>query len=303
MSISDKILMFAQEKENIRYKLNIPKNTPFSEYFKYLPWQGGVTIPNTKLYADFANNRYAKQGVPCNFEDLFTFSRAGTAWLVKDGELQEYAVDLPRLDDGLLIEQSATNLREWSTDYLQKPLFAANGAVLEGPGDVFSGMASVRVKSGTGNLFQATSSVFTSSATVSYYAKGQNGKELVLALFNSSTSRISFTFVMTGDFIRISGSIPSPANYVQIFDHRPPAKVDSIVPMVEIAGIQYENSTYSSSYIPTSTTPVTRPADFLVNNITGQTVTGDWDSTLTLSIVNGELVHSGYGRIRSLEIN
>lgn len=36
---------------------------------------------------------------------------------------------------------------------------------------------------------------------------------------------------------------------------------------------------------------------------TATSITGDWDSTLTLSIVEGELVHSGYGRIRSLEIN
>src|SRR5699024_7766414 len=47
---------------------------------------------------------------PCSFKDLFTFTRAGKAWLVKDTGLQEYAADVPRFDNGLLIEQSATNL-------------------------------------------------------------------------------------------------------------------------------------------------------------------------------------------------
>ena len=61
--------------------------------------------------------------------------------------------------------------------------------------------------------------------------------------------------------------------------------------------------TDNSSVIPTGDVLVTRPADFLINKITGTTVTGDWDSTLNLSIVNGKLVHSGCGRIRSLEIN
>ena len=72
---------------------------------------------------------------------------------------------------------------------------------------------------------------------------------------------------------------------------------------LEIHGIQVVNKIHTSSFIKTEATPVTRPADYLLNNITGTTVTGDWDSTLNLSIASGNLVHSGYGRIRSLEIN
>ena len=67
--------------------------------------------------------------------------------------------------------------------------------------------------------------------------------------------------------------------------------------------VTHSSGTVYSSFILTGATPVTRPADYLLNKITGTTITGDWDSTLTLSIVAGQLVHSGYGRIRSLEIN
>ena len=127
MTIADKLTLLANTKEALRAKLKLAKSVPFSKYPDYVNWQNAPSIPNKAFYADFTNDRYVKDGVPCSFKDLFTFSRAGKAWLVKDTGLQEYAADVPRLDNGLLIEQSATNLATHSNN----PILWTTNAVLQ----------------------------------------------------------------------------------------------------------------------------------------------------------------------------
>lgn len=333
MSIADKILAFANEKENIRFKLGIPKDIPFSEYSKYLQWQGGMTIPNKSFYADFTNNRYVKDGVPCNFKDLFTFNRAGKAWLVKDTGLQEYEVDVPRLDNGLLIEQESTNICLNSTDFTKWTI-----------SDTFNKDYSLQntVKltedtavNSTRNLYMNT--IDGQDVRVSFIVQSQGIKSVMIGtewhgdgsnapVYDLINNKVLGS-LFSGDSnysIKSLGGLGSVVTRKALWAlpyHRPrmyaikgnedknyrhtnsPYDGDGVSAMLVSYPQYLTEDAVPNSVIPTTTSPVTRPADFLLNNISGTTVTGDWDSTLTLSIVNGNLVHSGYGRIRSLEIN
>ena len=249
----------------------------------------GFGESDPKLQADFTTGTYNSNGAAKTFADLFTFTRAGKAWLVKESGLQEYAADVPRLDSGLLIEQSATCLN--GNSFLDVALSNISGGVSK----VGSGITR---KQGERGYFYprpyAEASVtcclsawrLTGDVFYEMMVDGQVIYDLTSKSNVDYRASPSLTSKNTGlrwdDTKNISGNQHSAA--------------------VAFA-FQVEVGILPTSPIKTITSPVTRPADYLLNKITGTTVTGDWDSTLTLSIIAGQLVHSGYGRIRSLEIN
>lgn len=261
-----------------------------------------------KLQADFTTGTYKADGASKTFADLFTFNRAGKAWLVKDTGLQEYAADVTRLDNGLLIEQSATNYLRWSV------LQGTDAQNYPSLGNIVSSDDTILK---TGKMYTYTKGVGSygykpypnSIINVDIYASRTDKQEVVLGYtgsdvsgyFNSADISIikSKYNPATGLTIVSAPLIASPASLGIVKYER------QDLPSADLRShaMQATEDDYSSSLIVTSDVPVTRPADYLLNKITGTTVTGDWDSTLTLSIVAGKLVHSGYGRIRSLEID
>ncbi len=242
---------------------------------------------NSKLSADFTAGTYKASGVTKTFEDLFTFTRAGKAWLVKETGLQEYAADVPRLDNGLLIEQSATNYAAWS--FLpENGSYAKRGVIFSEGHWVYDGVETYaaflyslpQANLSQGNRIFSTQAV---GAEMQVMRTGTSGSTPLL-----HRGGIDYFVKIPPDTSSINGLVYSKvANQYALY--------------YQVEGLNAQQ--LPTSPIKTTTAPVTRPADFLLNKITGTTVTGDWDSTLTLSIVNGNLVHSGYGRIRSLEIN
>ena len=289
-----------------------------------------------KLQANFTTGTYKADGATKTFADLFTFTRAGKAWLVKDTGLQEYAADVPRLDNGLLIEQSATNFilqsQNMSDDYWGKNTVTVSGntvtqdttnglhkisspsrsvpqynhtrsqSLLVRPkntsflgfsGDGGTGAAGVFITSISGMTYS-----YSSSATTTYLESSIKIKKV------GELMLISYVLQDTGSWNMVSNSVVSVKFYKE-FNSNAASRtfVGDGVSEFGVIAVDAKVENQVSSMIPTTATPVTRPADFLLNKITGTTVTGDWDSTLTLSIVAGNLVHSGYGRIRSLEIN
>lgn len=344
MTIADKLTLLANTKEALRAKLKLAKSVPFSKYPDYVNWQNVPSIPNKAFYADFTNDRYVKDGVPCNFKDLFTFTRAGKAWLVKDTGLQEYAVDVPRLDSGLLIEGELTNqfknnevINNYGGDKVSKNVID----------DSFFGKAVTYTNIDTSaeynsNIIDMPVYPFTEyqaegGALRQVYVKKDSAKYFQFSLKSGSSSAGIFD-ISKGTLIGQSGEYTSNTTITSIGDYWLITWVDygpgysrsqfnmSFSSSDDISRLGIANQALksvegdkltiaipfyanpvgdvtSSTPIITDATPVTRPADYLLNNITGTTVTGDWDSTLTLSIMAGKLVHSGYGRIRSLEIN
>lgn len=287
MTIADKLTLLASSKEALRVKLKLAKNVPFSKYPEYVNWNTAPNIPNKAFYADFTNDRYVKDGVPCNFKDLFTFNRAGKAWLVKDMGLQEYEADVPRLDSGLLIEQSATNFDVSVSSY------SVRGGATRTPNGQFT-----RFTKGTGDGLIYTYPPYPLNEDVIYHGWIKSPKTGGVGISSGIVGISDYEYLEPESLEHLEHRFNSAR------DNRSHIGVrQGDLDPIDILHFQIEAGTYASSPIVTVTTPVTRPADFLHNNITGTTVTGDWDSTLTLSIVAGKLVHSGYGRIRSLEIN
>lgn len=235
----------------------------------------------TLLSANFTTGTYKADGAAKTFADLFTFTRAGKAWLVKDTGLQEYAIDVPRFDRGLLIEKESTCLN--GNSFLSDSLSATRGGVTVTPNGVTRDSPTV-----IGYFYPRPYAVAeTDNIILSALAKSGTSMSIVL-------DNISINVVRKGDYFYLKAVGTVGGNSGLIWRN-----TDNAV----LLNFQMERGDVITSPIKTTTSPVTRPADFLANKITGTTVTGDWDSTLTLSIVAGELVHSGYGRIRSLEIN
>ena len=257
----------------------------------------GFGVSNSKLSANFTTGEYKAGGEVKTFTEVFDFNRAGKAWLVKDTGLVEYAIDTPRFDNGLLIEQSATN-SIYPSSNLTNEIWSLQGSatVNEGTGDnhIYSKLSN---GGNSSNAVVYRSSSVRAGDVMSQYVRGVSGAtaSLFTHYLDAKTVVLQNTWVRA--FARYNASSAYPSIYYAA-DFRL-----GTATQLGVFGIQVEKGLLPTSLIPTTTTPVTRPADYLLNKITGTTITGDWDSTLTLSIVAGNLVHSGYGRIRSLEIN
>lgn len=334
MTIADKLALLASTKERLRTRLKVPTNIPFAEYPNYINWKGVADIPTNPVYADFANERYAKNGKPCSFAGLFAFSRAGKAWLVTDTGLQEYAANEPRFDNGLLIEQTATNFllhtNTPSNEYWTKSGVTVSGSqIAETTADRPHALASPS-RSVPQYNHARSQSMLIKPMTARYIglnvglAAGSNGHVIIdtqtLAVVEQpyDTGAVSSVKVRKiGELIEISyvvrdsgvwstgGGSSVVLQFYRVHDFILSSRifVGNPATKLELLCINSKVENNASSFIPSTTSPVTRPADYLSATVTGTTVTGDWDSTLSLSIVDGQLVHSGYGRIRRLEIN
>ena len=308
----------------------------FGSGFRKIGFSVDVTV--SKLVADFTTGTYKSNGVTKTFADLFTFTRAGKAWLVKETGLQEYAADVPRFDNGLLIEHSATNFvlqsQNMSDSYWDKSAVTVTGNIIkQDTSNEFHKLTSpsrsvpqynhtrsqtilikpnntrylgLNAQSGTAQfgvvVFDLVSMLIDSSFGSSFGVEYLDNTIAIKKLGNL----ISLSYVVRdiGVWDSTSSSLLNMQFYKEFNSSITSRRfVGDGVTNFEVIAVDAKEENQVSSMIPTTTTPVTRPADYLLNNITGTTVTGDWDSTLNLSIVAGKLVHSGYGRIRSLEIN
>lgn len=280
----------------------------------------GFGESSSKLQADFTTGTYKSSGATKTFADLFTFNRAGTAWLVKDTGLQEYAADVPRLDKGLLIEQSATNAM------LMSDLNSNSNYSYTQQAD---GSVKITCIKATTNFAEArlNSNFYPLGTTANHVVRGVHFKEVSKNIHLGGTSETSSASAGINGFLGLelsngwsnlthnwlkmtrTNTVTSGQRQVIVVTGGKLTSSDvatSVGDYVVIDCVYASSDNHMDRYatpIKAINTPVTRPADFLLNKITGTTVTGDWDSTLTLSIVAGKLVHSGYGRIRSLEIN
>lgn len=244
----------------------------------------GFGESSPKLQADFTTGIYKADGADKTFADLFAFSRAGKAWLVKETGLQEYAADVPRLDDGLLIEQSATNISPNINKYAIR-----TGATKEQLDD---GYTRFNQGSGDGLIFSYPPYLSGTPYIYSLYVRAVIDADVEIITQGSPYSQSHTLIALEKKLLTLVLNRSIAVSHVGLN-----------ASIIDVLYAQLELGDRATTPIITDTTPVTRPADYLLNKITGTTVTGDWDSTLTLSIVNGNLVHSGYGRIRSLEIN
>lgn len=265
------------------------------------------------LSANFVTGEYALNGAAKTFADLFTFNRAGKAWLVKESGLVEYAVDVPRLDNGLLIEQVATNSQYPSS---AAPLGNSVGLSFRDmtapDGNIYR--QKVDAWGSSSNRFEllTMSRSYTRQVTLSLYVQSTTPRSGLADRFRFASTNPDISINLYTVALHRVINNEYVYRVVSTFTLNSNATVASVLRLylkdIESQGLgfwgwQAEESQNPSSYVQTTTSPVTRPADFLSSKITtGSTLTGDWDSTLNLTLVNGQLSWTGYGRIRSLEI-
>lgn len=86
-------------KKDLRRVLRVPRDIPFVKYIDYYPWYGtDITYHGSIL--DFVNDRYSLEGVPCNLDDVASFSRPTPTTIEVDGEEKTFEAGEPAIVKG-----------------------------------------------------------------------------------------------------------------------------------------------------------------------------------------------------------
>ena len=199
-----------------------------------------------------------------NFKPLpFTTTRDTIATVVnKQGLIETVGSGIPRIDfsddanGALLLEPSATNLLTYSEDFSNASWTKSSSAVT-----ITSNVAPDGTINSVYNLTGTNANLYTGGTpniehTISVYAKsnGQGKDNFKLRLGNSTSSSI----IVTDKWVRYElTATPTTTVFGLTVDSSPNNEFDIL-----IWGAQLEsNSSYATSYIPTSGTAQTRVAD------------------------------------------
>lgn len=264
------------------------------------------------IEANFLTNEYKLEGKRSTFEEIFEFSRAGKAWMVTDLGLQEYLIDKPRIDKGLLIETQTTN--EVTIPYLN---INRNGLIItqKDKGNFILEVQTDWKKDQLESLFNEYPVGYPTDLYGKYISCG-------FYIYNTNTQAL-----IAGNGVRGSGLHigtegllyypPTILNSTSSFrrriglgnyDQNLSRYYANRGEYLEFSHLYYyvlNSPDYNPTPIINDIAKTTRPSDYLLlkNEYSKAIrVKGDWDITLELEIVEGQLLHTGYGKIRRLEI-
>lgn len=318
MSIATELQRILATKKDLRNALNIDDSVPFSQYAAHIPWHGETPPASTRFF-DFVGNRYSADGFPALLSSLgITFTRLSSATQWKDGVLVGVAANVMRLDKtkGLLIEPQRTNISRPS-EGASAVGFGAIPPVVTNVIQDFGGRDVVVPRSifaaGTTSGYAGRSDLGSLAYTEvgkyyrgSIYAKGVSNGLYIYHAGNGGRGVISTGFSTTDKFQRVYSDTllegwAGPQRLVAM-KNSPESTGD-----VSITGAQLEDvgslGGLASSYIKTTSAPVTRSPDILnIPLLPSQTITGDWDAGVTYSLAGDIATFTGHGYIRNIVV-
>lgn len=216
------------------------------------------------LLIDFIQQRYAVNATPVAFSDLFTFTRTGNAYYFNAaGLLTAAAGNVPRFDydpstlapRGLLIENAGTNNLLYSDDltnaaWAKTNCTAAKNAI--GPDGVTNSASTLTATGADGTALQPRT-LASAARSFSVYLKRKTGGGTVSLTRDGGSTYTDITSQLSSlewkRFKIENSSVLNPSCGI---------KITTSGDEVLVFGMQDEATTFSTSYIPTTSATVTR---------------------------------------------
>jgi len=233
-----------------------------------------------------------------NYKPLpFDFSRASSATVInKDGLIETVGSGQPRIDykddskGALLLEPSRTNLITDSQTFTGSPSQVnreSNSTDIKDPFGTNTAFKFTVLTSGADANTRITNSISVTNFSVSIYVNGLAGQKFELFLARDSYSQIFSTQeVLSGGWQRIelNGTFSTASTTVVIGLEFGFTSNDSVAGQeYYLTGLQIEEGSYATSYIPTQGSAVTRLADSC-NQTPPDGVIGQTEGTLYAEI-------------------